>query len=75
MDPVVWWKGICTSRPLSKVAIRLLTAPCTSAATERSFSDLGHVHNAKRLQKDTLKFRTCPTIGIFKKNMNTKSKM
>lgn len=48
INPLVWWKGICRSRPLSKVALRLLTAPSSSAATERSFSILGHIHNAKR---------------------------
>lgn len=48
MDPVVWWRGICSSKVLSRVAVRLLTAPCTSAATERSFSTHGHVHSVKR---------------------------
>lgn len=41
---IVWWKGICRSKYLSKVAIRILTAPCSSAATERSFSTFGHIH-------------------------------
>lgn len=48
IDAVVWWKGICKARPLGQVALRCLTAPCTSAATERSFSKQGHIHNLKR---------------------------
>lgn len=48
MNPLVWWKGICKNKPLSKVAICLLTAPCTSAATERTFSVHGNIHSVKR---------------------------
>ncbi|CAK1588673.1 unnamed protein product [Parnassius mnemosyne] len=38
VNPILWWKGICGSSQLSKVALSVLTVPCTSAATERSFS-------------------------------------
>ncbi|CAH0402535.1 unnamed protein product [Chilo suppressalis] len=48
MDPVVWWRGLCRSKLLSRVAVRILTAPCTSAATERSFSTHAHIHSHKR---------------------------
>ncbi|XP_022817532.1 zinc finger BED domain-containing protein RICESLEEPER 2-like [Spodoptera litura] len=48
MDPVVWWRGLCKSKLLSRVAVRILTAPCTSAATERSFSMHAHIHSHKR---------------------------
>lgn len=48
IEPVVWWKGICSSTQLSKVALRILTAPCTSAATERTFSAQANVHSIKR---------------------------
>ncbi|KAH9639248.1 hypothetical protein HF086_005627 [Spodoptera exigua] len=34
MKPLTWWKGICKNKALSKVAACLLTAPCTSAATD-----------------------------------------
>ncbi|KAL0849218.1 hypothetical protein ABMA28_013551 [Loxostege sticticalis] len=46
--PVTWWKGLCSSKNLSKIAVRILTSPCTSAATERSFSKHGHIHSRKR---------------------------
>ncbi|KAI5634309.1 zinc finger BED domain-containing protein RICESLEEPER 2-like [Phthorimaea operculella] len=43
-----WWKGFCASTSLSKVAVRILSAPCTSAATERSFSAHSFIHNKIR---------------------------
>ncbi|XP_063384249.1 uncharacterized protein LOC134670357 [Cydia fagiglandana] len=48
MNAVTWWKGICGSKKLSKVAVRILTAPCTSAAVERSFSVHANIHTKKR---------------------------
>ncbi|XP_052752387.1 uncharacterized protein LOC128201000 [Galleria mellonella] len=48
IDPVVWWRGLCKSKLLNRVAVRILTAPCTSAATERSFSTHAHIHSHKR---------------------------
>lgn len=48
VSQVVWWKGICSSRPLSKAAIDILSLPATSAACERSFSTYGNVHTARR---------------------------
>lgn len=53
IEPIVWWKGICSSTELSKVAVRILSAPCTSAATERSFSIQGYIHNNKRNRLST----------------------
>ncbi|KAF9405654.1 hypothetical protein HW555_013702 [Spodoptera exigua] len=38
ISAVTRWKGLCGSTALSKVAVRILRAPCTSAAVERSFS-------------------------------------
>ncbi|CAG9790290.1 unnamed protein product [Diatraea saccharalis] len=48
MSTFLWWKGICGSSQLSKVALRVLTAPCTFAATESSFSTQAFIHSAKR---------------------------
>lgn len=48
ISPIAWWKGICGSSSLSKIACRILTAPCTSAAVERSFSTYGNIHTRKR---------------------------
>ncbi|KAF9417929.1 hypothetical protein HW555_005074 [Spodoptera exigua] len=55
MKPLTWWKGICKNKALSKVAACLLTAPCTSAATERTFSIHGNIHSLKRNSPSTIK--------------------
>lgn len=47
-SPILWWKGFCSDRILSKVAVRILSMPPTSAATERSFSTQGSIHTKKR---------------------------
>lgn len=48
LTPVAWWAGLCKSTALSKVAIRFLTLPTTSAAVERTFSTYSDVHSKKR---------------------------
>ncbi|XP_063222154.1 uncharacterized protein LOC134530835 [Bacillus rossius redtenbacheri] len=48
MNPVTWWRGLCGTTALSKVAVRILTAPVTSTATERSFSTFSWIHSKKR---------------------------
>lgn len=48
ITPVTWWKGMCGCSDLSQVAIRILTAPITSAATERSFSTFSRIHTKRR---------------------------
>lgn len=48
MNPVLWWKGMCGSTMLSKVDIRILSAPVSSAESERSFSTFGFIHSLKR---------------------------
>ncbi|KAJ8969493.1 hypothetical protein NQ314_001718 [Rhamnusium bicolor] len=45
---VTWWKGFCGHTFLAKIAVRILTMPCTSAATERSFSSQSNIHTNKR---------------------------
>lgn len=48
MSPIEWWTGMATNTDISLVAKRILSAPTTSAATERSFSRFGFVHSKKR---------------------------
>ena len=48
VSPLDWWRGSCGSTALSKIAVAVLGLPCTSAATERSFSTYGWIHCAKR---------------------------
>ncbi|XP_031327746.1 uncharacterized protein LOC116167597 [Photinus pyralis] len=48
VDAITWWKGYCGDLSLSKLAVRILTMPCTSAATERSFSTQSLIHTNRR---------------------------
>lgn len=48
VKPSDWWKGACGRTALSKIAIPILNLPCSTAATERSFSIYGWIHSAKR---------------------------
>jgi len=48
MEPLVWWNGLCSFSALSSIATSILTAPTTSAATERSFSTYGNIHTKKK---------------------------
>jgi len=43
-----WGKGLCRSSPLQNIAIRILSIPSTSAATERSFSTFASNHTKSR---------------------------
>lgn len=47
-DVITWWKGFCRDTSLSQIAVRVLTMPCTSATTERSFSTQANIHTNKR---------------------------
>lgn len=48
IEPIGWWKLLSRSIDLSKVAIKILTAPVTSAATESSFSTYSLIHSKRR---------------------------
>uniref|UniRef100_A0A2S2P7R5 DUF659 domain-containing protein n=1 Tax=Schizaphis graminum TaxID=13262 RepID=A0A2S2P7R5_SCHGA len=48
IKPLQFWKMLYNITPLSKIALKILSAPCTSAATERSFSTFSWIHNKKR---------------------------
>lgn len=48
MKPSLWWKGFYQGTSLGFIATRILSAPATSAATERSFSTFGWIHDKKR---------------------------
>ncbi|CAH0562808.1 unnamed protein product [Brassicogethes aeneus] len=48
LSPIAWWKGFCKNTQISKLAVRFLSLPATSAACERSFSTYGSIHTAKK---------------------------
>lgn len=74
ISPVTWWKGICGSTQLSKLAVRILTAPCTSAATERSFSTHRFIPFKKRNRLTTqragkITYISCNWNLLFKNSL------
>lgn len=48
VNPLKFWKLLYNITPLSQIALQILSAPCTSAATERSFSTFSWTHNKRR---------------------------
>ena len=48
LHPAVWWMGVCSTQPLSKLASDLLSMPPTAAQVEREWSGHGFVHNKNR---------------------------
>lgn len=48
ITPLLWWRSLRGTCELADVAIRILGAPVTSAATERTFSTFSWIHSKKR---------------------------
>lgn len=48
ISSIAWWSGLCKNTELSKIAVRFLKLPATSAACERSFSTYSAIHTSKR---------------------------
>ncbi|CAH1102813.1 unnamed protein product [Psylliodes chrysocephalus] len=48
INPLTQWRGNCGTNILADVAIRIMSAPVTSAATARSFSTFSWIHIKKR---------------------------
>lgn len=48
VNPLLWWRGLRGTCELADVAIKILGAPVTSAAIERTFSTFAWIHNKKR---------------------------
>ena len=53
-SPILWWKGVLKNtkaeinHKFSRLALRLLSAPASSASIERIFSNFGYIHNKLR---------------------------
>lgn len=47
-SPLAWWRGLRGTNLIAEIAIRILSAPVTSAATERTFSTFSWIHSNKR---------------------------
>lgn len=48
VSPLLWWRQLRGTCVLADIAIKILGAPITSAATERTFSTFSWIHNKKR---------------------------
>ena len=48
ISPLLWWRGLRGTNSLADVAVRILSAPVTSAGTERTFSTFSWIHSMKR---------------------------
>ncbi len=47
--PINWWKLVARRYPvLSNIALKVLSIPATSAASERNWSAFGFIHNKLR---------------------------
>lgn len=48
LHPAVWWSGVCSRQPLSRLASNLLSMPPTASECERRWSDHGFIHDKTR---------------------------
>lgn len=45
---LTWWKAFCPERELTKIAIKVLSIPATSASSERNWSAFSNIKTKKR---------------------------
>ncbi|XP_056635681.1 uncharacterized protein LOC130444521 [Diorhabda sublineata] len=48
ISPTTWWKGYCSTRELSRVAVRILNIPPTAASCERNWKAFSNIKTKKR---------------------------
>lgn len=72
VKPTAWWKAFYSHTDLGIIAEKILTAPITSAATERSFSTFGNIHTKKRNRLTTERAGKITFIAHNHKLMNPK---
>lgn len=74
VKPIDWWKTFFGHTALAKMAEKILTAPMTSAATERSFSTFGNIHTKKRNRLTTERSGKITFVAHNHKLMQKQSK-
>ncbi|XP_065210555.1 uncharacterized protein LOC135838734 [Planococcus citri] len=67
ISPLSWWKGLCGTTALSKIAELILTSPISSVATERSFKTFSDTHTKKRNRLDSKKASKVSFANILRK--------
>jgi hypothetical protein len=63
VNPLQFWKMLYNITPLSKIALKILSAPCTSAATERTFLWIYNKRRNRLTTERASKLTTCHTFG------------
>nr|XP_022906372.1 uncharacterized protein LOC111418143 [Onthophagus taurus] len=71
MPPLLWWRGLRGTCELADIAIRILSAPITSAATERTFSAFSWLHCKKRNRLTTTNAAKLTYLTYNDKLLNT----
>lgn len=71
--PITWWKTFFPGTLLTKVAIRILSMPVTTSATERSFSTQSTIHTSRRNKLTTDRALKLNYIKHNSKLLNTKN--
>lgn len=74
LSPLDWWKLLYDNTDLGALAIKILTAPATSASVERSFSTFSNIHTKKRNKLNTERAGKICLISHNWKIMNRKKK-
>ncbi|KAL4105150.1 hypothetical protein QTP88_020422 [Uroleucon formosanum] len=72
-EPVKWWKFLEHISPLSKVAVRILTAPCTSAAIEQKCSTFSSQQKISRLTTEKAVNNCRDSTVVIQKIQNSSS--
>ena len=75
VSSTVWWKSLTGSKgseDFIELAIRLVSAPASSASIERIFSTFAHVHNKFGTDSQLKKLKNwCIAIGFFAETQQT----
>ncbi|KAL7304495.1 hypothetical protein TKK_0003287 [Trichogramma kaykai] len=74
VSAVDWWKGPYSCTVVSRVAVAILNLPCSSAATEPTFSAYGWIHNVKRNRFTAARASKVTYIAHNLKLLNPKKK-
>ena len=72
MSPLIWWRSLRGTNLLADVSIKILSAPTTSAATERSFKAFSDIHSTKRNRLTTVR---AAKIAYLAHNWKLKNKI
>ncbi|XP_008102170.1 uncharacterized protein LOC103277764 [Anolis carolinensis] len=64
LSPLTWWKGYCSTRQLSKIAIKIFSIPPTVTSCEQSWKDFNSVTLQNRLTNER-----CAKVASLSQNL------